>query len=621
MKYPFLSIALAGIEQNCRTVVGFCAEHGIKVAGVTKAVCGLPKVARALLRGGVAQLADSRIENVRHMREDGISAEIMMLRIPMLSETEAVVALTDYSLNSEPAVIKALSEQAERQGKTHRIVLMIDTGDLREGVLPDDALAVAANIVGLPGLELYGVGTNLACLSGVQPSARNMELLVHIAGEIRTRLSIELPMVSGGNTFNLPLVAKGESPVGINHLRLGAGILMAAPPLPPALEQVLDAHTFRLHAEVLELKDKPSQPYGSRGKDAFGHKPKFEDKGTMKRAIVGIGREDVDPESVRPVGPGLEVLGASSDHLILDVTKAEEDVRVGSELVFELDYGAVLAAMTSEYVHKQILYQPQDRPRARQAALIGVPVCDPAEPSHTDRAPRTLREQGLAPALAETGIAVRDHGDIAEAPGGQLERVVQAAVTQGDIPVVLGGPHGIVHAVLAGLSRVVQEIGLICFDAHGDLVTSILSGDYHARIPLSLENFVLLGVRAPTHEEKTLLARSAITVFTMEKIDRLGMVEVMRRALGLACGAVDGLHVSIDMDFADPAEAPGVVAPKPGGINYREAHLAMEMIAETGKLMSVDIAELDPARDEENRTAKLAVSLLASLMGRKVMDG
>jgi predicted amino acid racemase/arginase family enzyme len=613
VRHPFLDIDLDKIEHNCRAVTDLCRARGIEVAGVTKVVCGLPKVARAMLRGGAAQLADSRLENIARIRDDGIRSEIMMLRIPRLSDAETVVELAEVSLNSEIAVIRALSEAARGAGRKHKVVLMVDTGDLREGVLPRDALALAEQAAFLPGIELHGVGTNLACFGGIQPTRDNMNLLVEIAEEIRARLSLPLPMVSGGNSFNLPLVESGEMPAGVNHLRLGSSIMMGLLLSEETRRQIRE-DAFLLHAEILELKDKPSVPHGERGEDAFGHRPEFQDRGTRRRAILGIGREDIVPEYLVPTDAGAEVLGASSDHLILDVTDVERELSVGGEMVFDLDYGAVLAAMTSRYVHKNLIYTPSREDRPRGVRILGVP--DPTLAS----APREIREQGLGRELLDMGIEVVDGGDLA---GDDLDAALADAVGDAllaeEIPVVLGGPHAVLHGELAGITRLTSEFGLICFDAHGDLVTTITSVPGRPALTLGLENFVLVGVRDLSGEERRLLSGSPITVFTMEDVDRRGMVEVMEEALNVALAAVEGLHVSIDVDFVDAAEAPGAVEPEPGGISYREAHLAMEMIAETRRLISADLAELDPARDPAGRTARLGVSLLASLLGRKLL--
>lgn len=199
-----------------------------------------------------------------------------------------------------------------------------------------------------------------------------------------------------------------------------------------------------------------------------------------------------------------------------------------------------------------------------------------------------------------------------------LSQAVTTLLTQGVIPVVIGGPHSILHAELEGIRRIHDEFGMICFDAHGDLVTTIL-GDESIPMSLSLENFVIIGVRDLTEEESDRLEDSAITVFTMEEVDKLGMVEVVKQALDLACSGVSGVHISIDMDFIDMRDAPGVVEPEPGGISYREAHLAMELIAESKRLISMDITELHPSQDPAGVTVNLASSLIASLLGKRLL--
>ncbi len=618
MKYPYLEINIDKIEENARIVTNLCQKNGIAVAGVTKVVCGLPKVARAMLRGGVKQLADSRLENIYRLREDGIRAEIMLLRLPMLSEVEQVVELVDISLNSEMTVIKALSDAAEKAKKVHRIVLMIDLGDLREGILPQETLDFAKNILSLKGVELHGIGTNLACLSGVQPSSENMEILVYIAVELRKRLSIPLPMVTGGNTFSLPLLLSDGIPKGINHLRLGASIIMNASPTPAELH--LQQDTIQLHAEVLEFKEKPSSPYGKTAKDAFGKKPVFKDKGIMKRAILGVGREDIDPESLIPVDQYAEILGASSDHLVLNVTDVKREITIGGEMAFNMEYGSVLAAMTSRYVHKHVVYLSESHDIKRNIGIIGAPIVFAKGDKATCPTPKQIRDKGLQTRLTDMGLNITDYKDLAiNSSEEKLAEFVSNILKKGEFPLVLGGPHAIIHAELEGISRAFNEFGLICFDAHGDLITSILS-DPQDTLPLSLENFVIVGVRDLTRKEKELINTSSITVFTMEDIDKLGMLEVMQRSLDLACDAVDGVHISIDMDFVDRRDAPGVVCDEPGGISYREAHLAMELIAESKRAISADITEIDPAKDPSDTTIKLAISLIASLLGKKLLS-
>jgi predicted amino acid racemase len=355
MSTPYLTIDLAKIEHNARTLVGLCRDRGIAVTGVTKLACGHPKVARAMLRGGVIGLADSRLKNIRRMRGAGIQASFMLLRLPPLSDVEAVAAAVDLSLNSEVIVLQALSEAARRQGRRHQVMLMVDLGDLREGVWPDRLLPLLQQVKALPGIRIVGLGANLACFAGVIPTRALMRRLVALAEEVERELAHPLDWLSAINSSGLELIVAGQMPERINHARIGEAILLGRETIHrrPWPETFQDA--FCLHAEVLELQRKPSVPVGERSEDAFGHRPRFEARGEILRALLNVGREDVELEGLAPLDRRLRLLGASSGYLVLDATAAAGEIRIGEELAFSLSYGALLRAMTSEYVKKQTL--------------------------------------------------------------------------------------------------------------------------------------------------------------------------------------------------------------------------------------------------------------------------
>jgi predicted amino acid racemase len=355
MARPYVTIDLGKLERNARAIVGLARRHGIEVAGVTKCTCGHPEVARAMLRGGVTAIGESRIENIHRLRAAGVQATYWLLRIPPLSEVDAVVASVDVSLNSELPVLERLSEAALRRGQSHDVVLMVDLGDLREGIWPDDLAPFARAAARLSGVRIVGVGTNLTCFGGVVPSAENMLQLVAHAREVETIVGERLRWVSGANSSGLELIASGRMPREVNHARIGEAILLGRETLHRRPWPGTHQDAFVLHAEVLELKEKPSVPVGERAEDAFGHVPAFEDHGAVDRAILNVGREDVEVEGVAPVDPRLKVLGASSDYLIVDVTAAAGAIRVGDEIAFSLSYGALLAAMSSEYVEQRCL--------------------------------------------------------------------------------------------------------------------------------------------------------------------------------------------------------------------------------------------------------------------------
>lgn len=350
--YPLLRINLEKLRHNAQIIVELCRKRNIKVVGVTKVFCAIPKVAEELVKAGVDMLGDSRIKNLKKLQH--IPVPKMLLRIPMESEVEEVVKYADISLNSEISTIKNLSEEAIRQGKVHDIILMIDLGDLREGVLKEDALLVAEEILKLKGVRLRGVGTNLTCYGSVIPTPDILEELIEVKEAIEKKFGQKLDIVSGGNSSSLYLVQNGLIPRGINQLRIGEAIVLGRETafgdrIPHTYDDV-----FTLEAQIVELKEKPSYPRGILGMDAFGEKQVYVDRGIMKRAILAIGRQDVNIGDLIPMDSCVELIGSSSDHLIVNVTNCDYPYKVGDVVKFKLRYGGILSCSTSEYVGKVI---------------------------------------------------------------------------------------------------------------------------------------------------------------------------------------------------------------------------------------------------------------------------
>ncbi len=336
------------LKRNTEAIVKMCAPQGIEVVGVTKACCGHPDVARAMLAGGAGLLADSRLRNIRRLREAGIDTEMMLLRLPALSQAEEVVRLAGISLNSQVETVQALSRAAQAQNLTPRVILMVETGDRREGVMPERALEVARFVAGLPNIELAGLGANVTCIAGVLPTVENTQLLIEVAETIERALGLSLKVMSAGNSASLALVLRQEMPARANQLRIGGAILIgevdSTGDWPSALPH---QDAFKVVAEVIEVETKPSVPEGLIAPNAFGEIPQWPDLGPRRRAILAIGRQDVQIESLEPNQPGITMLGASSDHLVVDVTDADSPVQVGDELTFRPLYGAVATAMAS----------------------------------------------------------------------------------------------------------------------------------------------------------------------------------------------------------------------------------------------------------------------------------
>lgn len=352
LRTPRLEIHPDRIAENARVVVSACHAHGARVAGVAKVSCAHPAVVRGLVDGGVDELADSRILNLMGLAEQGTGLPQLLLRIPAPSAAADVVRCADVTLNSSLETLRILSEAAGHAGLRHGVIVMVDIGDLREGVWPDRAVELTVEAARLPHLDLVGLGTNLACYGGVIPSVENMNSLVEVRDACRMATGLELGVLSGGNSSSLPLLASGQMPPEINHFRIGESIVLGRNVLDRSPWPGTRQDTFRLIAEVVELERKPSVPIGTRGQNAFGEEPDFPDRGTRLRAIVNIGRQDASVEGLTPTDEGILLVGASSDHLILDVEDAVGGVRLGGQVSFEPSYSALLALSTSPYVQK-----------------------------------------------------------------------------------------------------------------------------------------------------------------------------------------------------------------------------------------------------------------------------
>ena len=349
-QYPQLEFDLALLRSNADAVISRCRGMGIRVCGVVKGVDGMPEAARVLRAAGAAELGTSRLEQVAKCRAAGVPGPWLLIRIPGLTELPDVVALCETSLQSEWPTLLALEEECLRQNKTHRVIVMTDLGDLREGFWDKKELVDVCERVEreLPHVHLAGIGVNLTCYGSTKPTPEKMNELVGLARQVEQRIGRKLEIVSGGATSSFTLVHWGTMPAGVNHLRIGEAILLGKDlQVDWGIRDMdylrMDALTLR--AEVVEVKDKPTYPIGEFAIDAFGRKPVYEDRGIRRRAILALGRADVgELESLIPKEPGLTVIGGSSDHCIVDVEDCPRRLQVGDIVEFSLCYSHMLYA-------------------------------------------------------------------------------------------------------------------------------------------------------------------------------------------------------------------------------------------------------------------------------------
>ena len=352
--YPCLEIDLTKIRHNASYLVNLLKTHGISTAAVTKVFCSDERIVETICKCGVNYLADSRLENIEAYPQNGIPR--MLTRLPSPKEADRVVGICDISLNSEIATLGELAKEADRAGKAHGIILMVDLGDLREGVYHnnEDLLCNTVEFVlSKKSLNFLGIGTNLTCYGSVLPTEENMERLIATAVKVKEKFHVNFQIISGGNSSSLYLLESGKMPKGITNLRIGESIVRGVETAYGKPFDGLKTDAITLHAEIIEIMEKPSYPEGEIGINAFGEKIHYTDIGIRRRAILAAGRQDVDHQSLECVMPGINIVSASSDHLIVDVTDSSESFQVGDILKFSMSYGAILSCFTSKYVKRR----------------------------------------------------------------------------------------------------------------------------------------------------------------------------------------------------------------------------------------------------------------------------
>ena len=353
----FITLDTAKLKQNFDYLEKLFSSEGIQWAVVSKMLCGNRMFLQEVVNLGVKQLCDSRVSNLKAIKKMAPEIETIYIKPPPLRSIPDIVKYADISFNTEFSTIKLISDEAGRQQKTHKILIMIEMGELREGVMRDDFIDFFEKVFTLPNIEVVGIGTNMTCLYGVLPNHDKLIQLSLYEQLIEARFNKQIPYVSGGASVVIPLIFEKLLPKGINHFRVGETLYCGTDVYHDTTLPDMHNDVFMLYAEIIELIEKPMVPSGDMGTNLEGVSFEFDDASlgkTSYRALLDVGLLDVESSHLTPVDPQIEFVGSSSDMIVIDLGKNEQNYQTGDLIEFKLDYMGILRIMNSRYISKRL---------------------------------------------------------------------------------------------------------------------------------------------------------------------------------------------------------------------------------------------------------------------------
>lgn len=353
----FITLNRKKLKHNYKVLDKLFKRNDIEWAVVSKLLCGHKAYLKEIIDLGPKEICDSRISNLKTIKQINPDIQTVYIKPPAKRNLKKIVEFADVSFNTQFETMKLLSEEAKRQGKVHKVIIMIELGDLREGVLGDRLIDFYAQVFELPNLDITGIGANLNCLSGVMPSQDKLIQLSLYKQLIEAKFELKIPWVTGGTSVVVPLLFTKQVPKGINHFRIGEMLYFGNNLFTEGPVKGMYQDVIKLKAEIIELYDKPKVPTGEMAANPSGEMIEIneDDYGkTSYRAILDLGLLDISPEYLLPDDPAFEITGASSDMIILDLGNNDQKYKVGDLITFKLKYMGALALLNSFYIEKRI---------------------------------------------------------------------------------------------------------------------------------------------------------------------------------------------------------------------------------------------------------------------------
>ena len=353
-----VTIDLQKLKHNIKVIKGWMAQHESTWTVVTKVLCGHTDTLRALQVLGVRSMGDSRLANLQAIDKIIPDVESWYLRVADMSAARDVVGLADVSLNSEIEVINFLNEQALQLNKTHSIIIMIELGDLREGILPGSLVTFYETVFELSNIEVIGIGANLGCMAGAVPNIDQFTQLALYRELLELKFKRRLQLISAGSSAVLPLLLDGTLPKAINHFRIGEAIFLGTDLINGGTLPGLNNDAVILEAEIAEIKEKglvpPAETISMTPFESDQANGSFSPGQRGYRALVSVGQLDTEVTGLTPIDSKYQIAGASSDVTVLNIGDDPGDLAVGTTIKFRLNYAALLRLMSGKYVEQVV---------------------------------------------------------------------------------------------------------------------------------------------------------------------------------------------------------------------------------------------------------------------------
>ncbi|MFA6770132.1 MAG: alanine racemase [Bacteroidales bacterium] len=353
----FITLNSDKLKANHQFLNKLFKERGIEWSVVTKLMCGNRQFLKELLKLDISQISDSRISNMKTVKAIKPNVETIYIKPPAKKAIPGVVKYADISMNTEISTIKLLSEEAVKQNVKHKIIIMLEMGELREGVLHENFISFYEKVFSLENIEVVGIGTNLSCMYGVLPSHDKLIQLSIYKQLIEAKFNKKIKYLSGGSSVTIPLIFQGLLPKGINHFRVGETLYLGTDVYNDSVIEGMEVDLFQFYAQIIELKQKPGIPIGEMGTNLEGDP--FEPESDMSsdiscRAILDVGLLDVDKNHITPKDTSIRVVGVSSDVTVVDLGENKSNYKTGDFIEFKMDYTAILKILNSKYIDKVI---------------------------------------------------------------------------------------------------------------------------------------------------------------------------------------------------------------------------------------------------------------------------